>query len=94
MTPFSSQYYDPISTFHGSIPSIMGTRLDLIIVGAPKEQSNLVWNNIVIELERLHRMLNRFDATSELSRINSKAKNNAVSVSNEMWEILENCKQK
>ncbi|MDD3728088.1 MAG: FAD:protein FMN transferase [Dysgonamonadaceae bacterium] len=94
MTPFSSQYYDPISTFHGSIPSIMGTRLDLIIVGAPKEQSNLVWNNIVIELERLHRMLNRFDATSELSRINSKAKNNAVSVSNEMWEILENCRQK
>lgn len=92
MTPFSSQYYDASSTFHGSIPHIMGTRLDLIIVGTSKNQSNLVWNNIVIELERLHKMLNRFDATSELSRINLKARSGKVSVSTEMWEILENCK--
>ena len=92
MTSFSSNYYDTSSTFHGFIPSIMGTRLDLIVVDFPKEQSNLVWNNIVIELQRLHKMLNRFDATSELSRINLKAKAQAVSVSNEMWEIIENCK--
>lgn len=91
-TPFSSHYYEESSTFHGYIPNIMGTRLDLILVEFPKNQSSLVWNNIVIELERLHKMLNRFDATSELSRVNLKAKTNSVSVSNEMWEILENCK--
>ena len=92
MTSFSSHYYDTSSTFHGFIPNIMGTRLDLIIIDFPREQSNLVWNNIVIELKRLHKMLNRFDPTSELSRINIKAKSNAVSVSSEMWSILENCK--
>lgn len=92
MTPFSSHYYETSSTLHGSIPTIMGTRLDLIIVGVPKEQSNLVWNNIVVELERLHKMLNRFDTTSELSRINLKAKTSAVSASNELWEILKNCR--
>lgn len=92
MTPFNSHYYDQSSIFHGFIPSIMGTRLDLIISDFPKEKSNLVWNNIVIELERLHKMMNRFDATSELSRINVKAKTNATRVSNEMWEILKNCK--
>ena len=92
MTPFSSQYYDASSTFHGYISNIMGTRLDLIIVDFPKNQSILMWNKIVIELERLHKMLNRFDAASELSRVNLKAKTSKVSVSNEMWEILENCK--
>ena len=92
MTQFSSHYYDKSSTFHGSIPNIMGTRLDLIVTDFPKEQSNLVWNNIVIELKRLHQMMNRFDATSELSRINFKAKKSTVSVSNELWDILENCK--
>ena len=92
MTSFSSHYYDTSSTFHGFIPSIMGTRLDLIIVDYPKEQSEFVWNNIVLELERLHKMMNRFDPTSELSRINLKAKIDSVSVSQEMWEILLNCK--
>lgn len=92
MTHFSSNYYDTSSTFHGFKPNIMGTRLDLIIVGYPKEKSTFLWNNIVLELERLHKMLNRFDPNSELSRINLKAKKEKVNVSNEMWEILENCK--
>lgn len=92
MTQFSSHYYDTSSTFHGSIPNIMGTRLDLIIVDFPKSQSDLIWNSIVIELQRMHKMLNHFDSASELSRINLKAKKRATSVSNEMWDILENCK--
>ncbi len=92
MTSFSSNYYDSSSTFHGFKPNIMGTRLDLIIVDYPKDEATFLWNNIVIELERLHKMLNRFNPNSEISRINLKAKTEKVNISNEMWAILENCK--
>ena len=55
--------------FHGSIPRIMGTRFDLLISELSKEKALLVWNKIVIELERLHKMINRFDAKNKICDI-------------------------
>ena len=93
MISFSSNYYDSSSLFHGSIPEIMGTRFDLLISNLSKDEAILVWNKIVAELIRLHKMMNRFDAKSELSRININAQNGLAMVGDEMWGILNHCKQ-
>ena len=92
MISFSSNYFESSSLFHGSVPGIMGTRFDLIIAKVTKEKSQLVWNKIVTELIRLHKMMNRFDPKSELSRINMGAQKEFVTVSDEMWFILNECK--
>ena len=92
MISFSSNYYESSSSFHGFIPEIMGTRFDLLIAKTTKEKALLMWNNIVIEITRLHKMMNRFDSKSELSRINTGAQEDFVIVSEEMWSILNDCK--
>ena len=92
MISFTSNYYDSSSMFHGSIPRIMGTRFDLLIVKLPREKATQVWNKIVAELIRLHRMMNRFDPTSELSYVNVNAKKSFAKVSDEMWSVLNECK--
>ena len=93
MISFSSNYYDLSSMFHGSIPEIMGTRFDLLISNLSKDEAIIVWNKIVAELIRLHKMMNRFDKKSEVSRININAQSGLAMVGDEMWDILNNCKQ-
>lgn len=93
MISFGSNYYDSASMFHGSIPEIMGTRFDLLISKLSNDEAILVWNKIVAELIRLHKMMNRFDAKSELSRININAQNGLTMVGDEMWGVLNHCKQ-
>ena len=59
--------------FHGHIPLIMGTKLDLIAIGASKENSSRIWDWLCFEAYHLDAMLNRFVPDSEVSRVN-KAK--------------------
>ena len=92
MISFSSNYYESSSLFHGSISGIMGTHFDLLISQFSKDKAVLVWNKIVVELERMHKMMNRFDAKSELSRININAQKSFATTSDEMWNILTDCK--
>ncbi len=92
MISFSSNYYDSSSLFHGSIPGIMGTRFDMLIVKLTNEEALLVWNKIVAELIRLHKMMNRFDSKSEISRINESAKKGFAKMTDEMWSVLNDCK--
>ncbi|RNC65796.1 FAD:protein FMN transferase [Proteiniphilum sp. X52] len=67
----------------------MGTRFDILIMGQNKLKSQEIWNDIVFELRRLHRIFNRFDNTSETSKINREAILAPVRVSPEMWSILQ-----
>ena len=89
----SLNYYESTSVSHGSLMNVMGTRFDIIMVGEKKLESEVIWYNIVTELQRLNSMLNRFDKTSEISRINKEAFFNLIRVSSEMWTILQSCKQ-
>lgn len=84
-------YYDSSNLFHGSMMNIMGTRFDIVIIGKSKTDSESLWYNIEEELKRLNIMLNRFDDLSEISRINSKAAELAVVVTDEMWQIIRDC---
>ena len=74
--------------FHGFIPHVMGTRLDILMIHSNLPLLNMLWAHITDELERLDKMLNRFDATSEVSKLNSHTQQDSVSVSAELEDIL------
>ncbi len=78
--------------FHGSLMNIMGTRLDVLMIGEEKLLS-LLWEDIVSEAERLHRMLNRFNPGSEISHVNAHAVSHPVKVNDELWTILVDIKK-
>ena len=82
-----SNYYKKSNLFHGSMLNIMGTRLDAVMIG-DESQLTEVWEHIIAETERLHRMLNRFDPTSDISLINSQAAKHPVELNDELWSIL------
>lgn len=89
----SYNYFDEQAMFRGSLMNIMGTRFDMVLIGKKKEESILLWSNISDELKRLHRMLDRFDPESEVSKINQYALRNFVPLSNELWDVLQDCKR-
>ncbi|KAB6330869.1 FAD:protein FMN transferase, partial [Bacteroides xylanisolvens] len=53
--------------FHGFIPHIMGTRFDILLIHSDIDRLNTLWADIAYELERLDKILNRFDPHSEVS---------------------------
>lgn len=69
----------------------MGTQFDILIIDENRLNCLQIWNEIIIELRRLDQLFNRFDDTSETSVINREAALRPVSVSPEMWSILQNC---
>ena len=85
-------YDDSAELFHGALKNIMGTRLDVLVIGQTRWESFGIWNEIVPELRRLDAVFNRFDEASETSMINRNAAEETVRVSDEMWEILQSCK--
>ena len=80
-------YYKKSKLFHGSAINIMGTRLDVIMIGEEPILSD-VWMQIIRETEELHNMFNRFDAASEISHINREAAIHPVELNGKFWEIL------
>lgn len=87
-----SHFYESSDLFHGSLLGIMGTRFDIILVGKKEESATKIWNKIMSVLEQLHNRLNRFDENSEVFFVNLKAHNQAVRISDCLWEILKDCK--
>lgn len=88
-----SNYYTSSELFHGSLSCIMGTQLDLLLFGTDRALLASVWNMVEAEVTRLDNMLNRFDASSEISVINKQASVTPVAVSDELWDILLDCKR-
>lgn len=77
--------------FHGFIPHIMGTRFDILLIHSDAERLNGLWYHIINELERLDKILNRFDPHSEVSGINKHALQSYIQISKELEEILQLC---
>jgi len=71
---------------------MMGTRLDVVMIGNESKLSE-VWEQIIAETERLHRMLNRFDTASDISHINREAVIHPVELNDELWNILTDIKK-
>ncbi len=57
--------------FHGFIPRVMGTRLDMLLFDAPRATMEQLWQEFVALATSLDDCLNRFSPTSEVARINA-----------------------
>lgn len=93
MMQFYSNFYESSMMLHGSLHKIMGTRFDIVIVGCEKHNAEMCWLNIIAELERLDKLMNRYDAESEISKINREAHLKEIIVPDELWQILMDCKE-
>lgn len=71
----------------------MGTKFNLVMVGKDKKEAEIIWRDVVSELQLLDKMLNRFEASSEISRINREAFDKPTPVTSEMYAILQSCKR-
>jgi len=88
-----SNYYESSKMLHGSLLNMMGTRLDVLLIGVEEAQSMQIWSIMVEEMKRLDKMLNKYDDESELSGINRQAVHAPVSLNDELWTILLDCQR-
>lgn len=88
-----SNYYAASQLFHGSMSSVMGTQLDVLLVGDEPGRLSAVWDEMETEVKRLDKLLSRFEPESEISRINKEAGHFPVSVNDEVWGILHDSKR-
>lgn len=93
MTTIYYNYYTSSSLFHGSLLSIMGTRLDLVMIVESLVTGVRIWDKLVDKLENLDHILNRFSNDSEISKLNATASITPVPVSDELWDIICDCKE-
>ncbi|MBQ4285834.1 MAG: FAD:protein FMN transferase [Bacteroidales bacterium] len=83
-----STYIDAHRVFQGSIPLVMGTRFDLLVHDISPSPAKSLWIEVCSLLERLDRMLDRFNPSSEVSRLNA---GKTSSLSPELQSIIEIC---
>lgn len=91
MNKESVNYNKQEAMFHGSLNKIMGTRFDAIIIGKSEEVAALIWKNIQQELNRIEKLLNRFNPDSEVAKVNFYASRESVLLSPELWHLIVKC---
>lgn len=79
--------------FHGSVPRVMGTKLEMLFVGVPQEQALVIWDSLLDVAFSLDRRLNRFDAESEVSLLNMYDSPLQMPMSQELECIVALCEQ-
>lgn len=84
------EYSEQGSVFRGFVPLIMGTRLDVLLCGAPAGLCESLWKRICDEAVALDGLMNRFDPESEVSRINASG---ASTMSDAMSSIIATCER-
>lgn len=82
------EYFREGLTFHGFVPLIMGTRLEMLMAGVEEGLCRELWERMCAVAERLQSLMNRFDPGSEVSRINSAGE---AILSPEMSGIISIC---
>jgi len=86
-----TNYHESSRLFEGSLLIIMGTRLDLLLIGQDQSLSEKVWSEIEAEVKRLDQMLNKFDPKSNLACMNREAIHGHSIINDELWSILMDC---
>jgi thiamine biosynthesis lipoprotein len=70
----------------------MATWFEVLLVGVDEEHLMAVGEAALDEVDRIERLLSRFDPASETSRINREAGSRPVLVDREMFAILRDCR--
>ena len=88
-----TNFYPSSGMFHASLPLLMGTRIDVLLFGDDGRQLENVWECMEKEARTLEKMLNRFDPASEVSKVNENAHLATIQLSDELWEIMVDCRR-
>ena len=83
-----TEYLADGKIFHGEIPHVMGTRLEMLVVGMEEGNVMALWERLHDLVFRLDRMLNRFDPESEVSMINLSDNPDMIPKSDAMEEVI------
>jgi len=79
-----------VSIVHRTRPA-MGTLFEAILCGEDEEHLTAVADSILDEVQRIERLLSRFDPRSEISRINRLASQEPLLVDHEVAALLQMC---
>ena len=82
------EYIEEGQIFHGHIPRVMGTRLEVLTIGVPKEMMTRLWEKLSAKAIALDAMLNRFDPTSEVSILNHSDNPLELEMSEDLSEMV------
>lgn len=92
MVQQESRYDVQTSLFYGSVPHVMGTRFEMVLIDPSPDKADGLWREIYGGLERLDRMFNRFDPGSEVSRVNAAVSaTGEAPLSEELEAVLRTC---
>lgn len=83
-----TEYIREQRLFHGMVPRVMGTKLELMTVGTEEDVARNTWDEICTDAEKLDSMLNRFSPESEISKINAMHGCDRLKISSELLDIL------
>ncbi|MEL6725568.1 MAG: DUF2271 domain-containing protein [Pseudomonadota bacterium] len=75
-------------TYSRSHDFVLGTNLDLVIVGDAEQDADAVETAILAEIDRLNLILSTYDASSEVTSLNST---NSATVSPDLFGVLQAC---
>lgn len=84
----SYEYIAEEKIFHGYIPRVMGTRLEVLTVGVQREKMIPLWEKLRTKALGLDAMLNRFDPTSEVSILNHSDNPLELEMSEDLSEMV------
>lgn len=84
----TTEYSAPERLFHGHMPLVMGTKLDLISVGVGQDSMESVWKRLCSEASEMDALLNRFVDDSEVGRLNKASNIRNQSVSDSLMQVL------
>lgn len=90
---YTVEYLAEERAFYVLVPSIMGTRFEMIIYGKEQSEAVEIWREIATKLEGWHKMLNRFDPESEVAKINGYNDTRDHAISGELEEIIVLCRE-
>ena len=84
----SFEYIEDGQIFHGHIPHVMGTRLEVLTVGVSRDIMTSLWTKMHDKAFSLDRMLNRFDPSSEVSILNHSDNPLELEMSEELSDMV------
>ena len=84
----SFEYIEEGQIFHGHIPRVMGTRLEVLTLGMSQEIMTRLWDKVSSKALALDAMLNRFEPSSEVSILNHSDNPLELEMSEELSEMV------
>lgn len=83
-----TEYIAEEQVFHGFVPRVMGTRLEMLIIGKSEEEAGQLWDRLHDLAFSLDRIMNRFDPESEVSMLNISDNPLEMPMSMQLEEIV------